>query len=336
LIVSGFVYLIILWLIEGNFERISYFFNSCTKSNNQSLVQSNGVVFDVTTGQWIQRVNQEDMDVSQEKQRIEDLHNRRAIHEDAIVVKDLSKSFGKLIPIQAVNRLSFGVHKEECFGLLGVNGAGKTTTFRMLIGDETVSDGNAWIDYLDLRNNMKDFQKQIGYCPQFDALLDKITGRETLYLFARLRGMPESTICSYVNDLVKMVDLGKHVDKCTETYSGGNRRKLSLAMALCAAPPVIFLDEPTSGVDPSARRKIWSTLAYMQENHKSAIILTSHSMEECEALCSRIAIMVNGEFKCLGSVQHLRSKFGQGFTVMAKLKRELGLISFLGFGSIPI
>ena len=85
------------------------------------------------------------------------------------------------------------------------------------------------------------FQTRIGYCPQFDALLDKMTGRETLYLFCRLRGMPSSMISSYVNDLVSMVDLCKHVDKCTETYSGGNRRKLSLAIALCAAPKIIFL-----------------------------------------------------------------------------------------------
>jgi ATP-binding cassette subfamily A (ABC1) protein 3 len=321
--------LIILWLIEGNFERILYLIDSLTKPKNEiptpNVFGRNSLVYDVLTGQWSQRANQEDYDVMSERQRIDGLSSRRSLHEDAIVVKDLTKRFGKLIPIKAVNRLTFGVHKEECFGLLGVNGAGKTTTFKMLTGEETVSDGNAFIDFLDLRHNLKSFQQRIGYCPQFDALLDKITGRETIYLFARLRGMPEELIPSYTNDLVKMVDLGKHVDKCTEAYSGGNRRKLSLAIALCATPPVIFLDEPTSGVDPSARRKIWSTLVNIQEKYQSAIILTSHSMEECEALCSRIAIMVNGEFKCLGSVQHLRSKFGQGFTVMAKLKRELGL-----------
>ncbi len=317
-----------MWLIEGNFERILYFIDSLTKPKEiptPNVFGRNSLVYDVLTGQWSQRANQEDHDVMSERQRIDGLSSRRSLHEDAIVVKGLTKRFGKLIPIKAVNRLTFGVHKEECFGLLGVNGAGKTTTFKMLTGEETVSDGNAFIDFLDLRHNLKSFQQQIGYCPQFDALLDKMTGRETIYLFARLRGMPEKLIPSYTKDLVEMVDLGKHVDKCTEAYSGGNRRKLSLAVALCATPPVIFLDEPTSGVDPSARRKIWSTLVNIQEKYRSAIILTSHSMEECEALCSRIAIMVNGEFKCLGSVQDLRSKFGQGFTVMAKLKRELGL-----------
>ena len=120
-----------------------------------------------------------------------------------------------------------------------------------------------------------------------------------------------------------MVDLKKHAYNCTENYSGGNRRKLSLALAIVGSPPVIFLDEPTSGVDPTARRKIWSTLVYIQDRYQSAIVLTSHSMEECEALCSRLAIMVNGKFKCLGPTQHLRKKFGQGFTIVIKLVREL-------------
>ncbi|CAG2105412.1 unnamed protein product, partial [Medioppia subpectinata] len=213
--------------------------------------------------------------------------------------------------------------KEECFGLLGVNGAGKTTTFRMLTGDESLTGGQAWIGRLSLRQDLQHFQREVGYCPQFDALLNKMTGIETLFMFCRLRGMTEDMIPAYVKDLTAMVDLTPHSNKCTETYSGGNRRKLSLAIALCAAPAVIFLDEPTSGVDPSARRKIWSTLASLQRIYGSAFVLTSHSMEECEALCARVAIMVNGQLQCLGSVQHLRHKFGQGFTILAKLRRDM-------------
>ena len=144
-----------------------------------------------------------------------------------------------------------------------------------------------------------------------------------LVLFARLRGIPWSAVDSEVESLIEMTDLQNHAYKCTETYSGGNRRKLSLALAIVGNPSVIFLDEPTTGVDPTARRKIWSTLVYIQQTFESAIILTSHSMEECEALCARIGIMVNGKFKCLGPTQHLRKKFGQGFTVIIKLKKEL-------------
>jgi ATP-binding cassette subfamily A (ABC1) protein 3 len=225
--------------------------------------------------------------------------------------------------LTAVNHLTFGVHKEECFGLLGVNGSGKTTTFQMLTGDLMVDNGNAYINSYELRKDLFSYQKQIGYCPQFDALLDKLTGEELLYLFARLRGLPSSVIPLKVKSLIQMTDLQNDAKKCTETYSGGNRRKLSLALAIIGNPSIIFLDEPTSGVDPSARRKIWSTLDYIKKTYRSAIILTSHSMEESEALCGRIAIMVGGQFRCLGPTQHLRSKFCQGFTVIVKLRREL-------------
>lgn len=119
-----------------------------------------------------------------------------------------------------------------------------------------------------------------------------------------------------------MIGLESHAQKRTETYSGGNRRKLSIAIALIGNPPLLFLDEPSAGVDPAARRKLWQTLGYLKRNFNSSIVLTSHSMEECEALCSRIGIMVNGRFKCLGSTQHLRSKYGQGYSITISLRRE--------------
>ena len=123
----------------------------------------------------------EDSDVGAEKTRIEELINHKNLSEEAMAVIDLTKKFGSFT---AVDHLTFGVHKEECFGLLGVNGAGKTTTFSMLTGDVILTDGNAFIDKYSVRENLKLFQKQIGYCPQFDALLEKLTGIEMLYLFA--------------------------------------------------------------------------------------------------------------------------------------------------------
>ncbi|KAL3227301.1 hypothetical protein MRX96_024259 [Rhipicephalus microplus] len=141
------------------------------------------------------------------------------------------------------------------------------------------------------------FQSKIGYCPQFDAQIDKLTGRETLELFALIRGVPTHRVPSVVNYMINLADLQAHANKPTEAYSGGSRRKLSIAMALIGNPPVVSL---------------WG----------AAVILTSHSMEECEALCQRISIMVNGSFRCLGSIQHLKSKFGDGFTVIVKMGQE--------------
>lgn len=117
----------------------------------------------------------------------------------------------------------------------------------MLTGDLLLTDGNAYIQNKNLRNNLKEFQKQIGYCPQFDALLNKLTGREMLTMFGYLRGIPEKNINESAESLIKMVGLERHCDKPTEQYSGGNRRKLSLALALIGSPPVVFLDEPTAG-----------------------------------------------------------------------------------------
>jgi len=313
MVASGLIFLVLLWLLEGSIRKIWY---QITQRKQQRTPPS-GL-------QLVQPMSNfslaDDSDVIAEKNRIHDLSDQGLLSQEAMAVVDLTKKFGNFT---AVNQLTFGVHKEECFGLLGVNGAGKTTTFRMLTGDLFVDDGYATIDNYGLINDLTSFQRQVGYCPQFDALLDRLTGRETLFLFARLRGMRNNTMALNIQNMIEMVDLQKHADKCTETYSGGNKRKLSLAMALIGSPSIVFLDEPTTGVDPTARRKIWSTLVAIQEKYHCAIVLTSHSMEECEALCNRIGIMVNGKFRCLGSTQHLRSKYGQGFTLIVKIRKEL-------------
>ncbi|KAH7987830.1 hypothetical protein HPB52_025110 [Rhipicephalus sanguineus] len=215
---------------------------------------------------------------------------------EALVVLNLKKNFQSL---QAVDNLTFAVHKNECFGLLGVNGAGKTTTFRMLTGDLPMSSGNAYLGEASLQNDLLEFQSNIGYCPQFDAQIDRLTGRETLELFALIRGVPNHRVPSVVNYMINLADLQAHADKPTEAYRYAS-----------------------SGVDPAARRKIWQGLDDVQKLMGAAVILTSHSMEECEALCQRISIMVNGSFRCLGSTQHLKSKFGEGFTVIVKMGQE--------------
>uniref|UniRef100_A0A8D3B2N6 ABC transporter domain-containing protein n=1 Tax=Scophthalmus maximus TaxID=52904 RepID=A0A8D3B2N6_SCOMX len=221
----------------------------------------------------------------------------------------------------AVDRLSLAVGKGECFGLLGFNGAGKTTTFKMLTGDESITSGDAYIDGYSILRDIKKVQQRIGYCPQFDAVLDHMTGRETLCMSARLRGIPERYVSGCVENVLRSLLLEPHADKLVRSYSGGNKRKLSAGMALIGGPPVIFLDEPSTGMDPVARRLLWDSVTRTRESGK-AIIITSHSMEECEALCTRLAVMVNGQIKCLGSPQHLKSKFGSGYTLLAKVHIE--------------
>nr|XP_060642190.1 phospholipid-transporting ATPase ABCA3 isoform X1 [Anolis sagrei ordinatus]XP_060642191.1 phospholipid-transporting ATPase ABCA3 isoform X1 [Anolis sagrei ordinatus] len=272
---------------------------------------------------WVMLLNRvpvlpEDRDVADERKKVlESPTASLSSLNSPLVIKELTKVYSSRDLCLAVDRLSLAVNKGECFGLLGFNGAGKTTTFKMLTGDESITSGDAYVDGHSILANIKKVQRRIGYCPQFDALLDHMTGRETLSMYARLRGIPERYIGNCVENMLRGLLLEPHANKLVRTYSGGNKRKLSAGIALIGGPPVIFLDEPSTGMDPVARRLLWDAVARTRECGKS-IIITSHSMEECEALCTRLAIMVNGQFKCLGSPQHLKSKFGSGYTLLAK------------------
>lgn len=140
------------------------------------------------------------------------------------------------------------VISSECFGLLGVNGAGKTTTFKMLTGDVKISSGEGFVRGFSLKNDMRSVHKVIGYCPQFDALIEDMTGRETLEMFALLRGVRRRDIPGLTLRLANDFNFMKHIDKMVSEYSGGNKRKLSTAVALIGNPAVVYLDEPTTGI----------------------------------------------------------------------------------------
>lgn len=262
-------------------------------------------------------VPDEDSDVHNEKVKIQNSSQVELFHNYTMVVQDLTKYYGNFL---AVNGLCLGIKKYECFGLLGVNGAGKTTTFKMLTGDIRISKGDAWVNGKSIKRHVEDVQKLIGYCPQFDALLDDMTARETLIMFSLLRGIRYENCNLIAEKLATDFDYFRHLDKRVKELSGGNKRKLSTSIALIGDPPVIYLDEPTTGMDPATKRYLWNALCKVRDSGKT-IVLTSHSMEECEALCTRLAIMVNGNFKCLGSTQHLKDKFAEGYTITIKVKK---------------
>ena len=157
----------------------------------------------------------------------------------------------------------------------------------MLTGDEIMTSGQAKLMNVSIRNNRARYLSQIGYCPQFDSIIDVMTGREMLELFARLRGMDSRRIPAEVNHWIEEVGITEYADRKCGTYSGGNKRKLNVAQALVADPPIIFLDEPSSGVDPASRRKLWKIIRNVMKKGQS-VILTSHSMEECDELCGRL------------------------------------------------
>eukprot|EP00927_Polykrikos_kofoidii_P044673 TRINITY_DN38578_c0_g1_i1.p1 TRINITY_DN38578_c0_g1~~TRINITY_DN38578_c0_g1_i1.p1 ORF type:complete len:1924 (+),score=258.06 TRINITY_DN38578_c0_g1_i1:805-5772(+) len=254
----------------------------------------------------------EDPDVRAERERLES----GAADGDVVVLKGLRKVFpGRkgVPPKAAVRSMSFSIPEGQCFGYLGMNGAGKTTTMKILTGEELCTRGGAWLGGFDIKTQQGEVRRLLGYCPQFDALIGTLTAREHLMLFARIKGFPSDRINAYVEELLDKLTLTPYADRQAHTFSGGTRRKLSLGIALVGDPRIVFLDEPTTGVDPESRRFMWKLISTTMCGR--SVILTTHSMDECEALCARIGIMVNGSLVCLGSASHLKTVHGSGYQV---------------------
>lgn len=235
----------------------------------------------------------EDEDVAKERESVRANDDSRF----ALAVRDIYKYYGNF---PAVKGLTFGVKQNDCFGLLGVNGAGKTTTFSILTNEMYATAGRATVETVDVEKS-----PVIGYCPQFDALAYDLTGREVLTLLGNLNGFHQ--VEQRVNKVLESIRMTQQADKLVQFYSGGQKRRLSIGVTLMSKTQFIMLDEPTAGIDPSTRRKIWQLIQAVRKQNV-AILLTSHSMEECEALCNRIGFMNKGALISIGSSQHLKSR----------------------------
>eukprot|EP01069_Polyplicarium_translucidae_P005445 Polyplicarium_translucidae@DN2789_c0_g1_i3.p1 len=245
------------------------------------------------------------------------------IADERVLSCGLSKSFKRSKKccspeetIQAVDDVWFSIPAGQCFGYVGMNGCGKTTTVRMLTGDLAPQSGFGVVAGLDVSRTM---WRHIGYCAQSDALFGPLTGRQHLELYARLAFIPEENLAEFVESLADSHGLTQYLDRTTGAYSGGTKRKLCLAVSFIGNPSVVFLDEPSSGVDPAARRKLWSMIDNSVRGDNRAAMLTTHSMEECEALCDKVAIMEAGKLQCIGTPTELKSKYGKGYQIVATI-----------------
>eukprot|EP01138_Halocafeteria_seosinensis_P011391 gb/GECG01011634.1/.p1 GENE.gb/GECG01011634.1/~~gb/GECG01011634.1/.p1 ORF type:complete len:2040 (+),score=216.84 gb/GECG01011634.1/:1-6120(+) len=258
---------------------------------------------------------EEDEDVLAEAERVQ----KGDADGESIVVRNLRKVYGGRKV--AIRNLSFGIPEGNVFGFLGINGAGKTTTLKILSGDLLPTKGTAQLGGKDVLTQQIECRRMLGYCPQFDALFELLTVREHLELFAKIKGVPDNMLESVVQGKMREMGVKQFEHRCAGTLSGGNKRKLSVALAMIGDPSIVFLDEPSTGMDPMARRFMWDVIERIAtKNKRCSIILTTHSMEECEALCTNVGIMVGGRLRCLGSVQHLKSRFGKGYLLEAKLR----------------
>eukprot|EP01113_Clastostelium_recurvatum_P025339 TRINITY_DN3048_c0_g1_i1.p1 TRINITY_DN3048_c0_g1~~TRINITY_DN3048_c0_g1_i1.p1 ORF type:complete len:846 (+),score=207.73 TRINITY_DN3048_c0_g1_i1:85-2622(+) len=235
---------------------------------------------------------------------------------DSIRLFDLGKVFrqgGSGKKVEAVSRLSLSVSQGQCFGLLGPNGAGKTTTLSVLCGLYTPTSGTAIINQFDIKEQLGFAQLSLGVCPQYDVLWGELTGREHLLFFGRMKGYVGAQLNAVVDQALKEVLLVEAQHKPSKSYSGGMKRRLSLAIALIGDPLAVILDEPTTGVDPFSRRVVWDVIK--SKRPQSAIILTTHNMEEADVLCDRVCIVDKGVMKCIGQSVELKARYGAGYTL---------------------
>ncbi|CAH6793032.1 Abca16 [Phodopus roborovskii] len=309
----GLVFLLLLLSLETvswnlkNFvfrNIIFYFYNKIRKSR-QAVVSNQ------------QTKKDEDEDIRQERRKVLTLSSLRS-QDTPLILNEVTKIYFKCPVVKAVRNISLMVRKSECFGLLGLNGAGKTTTFKILTGEETITSGVALIDGNSVIENPRKIRSRIGYCPQTESVLNHMTGWELLSMYSRLWGVPEQNINEYVETFLHSMHLEPIANQLIHTYSGGSKRRLSTAIALMGKSSVVLLDEPSTGMDPVAQHLLWDTVTWICKTGK-AIIITSHRMEECETLCTRLAIMLKGSFTCLGSPQHVRKRFGHVYTLTVKI-----------------
>ncbi|MBA0805764.1 hypothetical protein Gohar_005255, partial [Gossypium harknessii] len=265
-------------------------------------------------------------DVNQEREKVEQL-----LLESTTSYPIICDNLKKIYPARdgnpakiAVRGLSLALPRGECFGMLGPNGAGKTSLINMMIGLTKPTSGTAYLQGLDILTSMDTIYTSMGVCPQHDLLWETLTGREHLLFYGRLKNLKGSALNQAVEDSLKSVNLfhGGVADKHAGKYSGGMKRRLSVAISLIGDPKVVFMDEPSTGLDPASRNSLWSVVK--QAKRDRAIILTTHSMEEAEVLCDRLGIFVDGALQCIGNAKELKGRYGGSyiFTITTSSNNE--------------
>jgi ABC-2 type transport system ATP-binding protein len=222
----------------------------------------------------------------------------------ALETLSLTRRFGKLT---AVDSLSLSIQAGETFGLLGPNGAGKTTTIKMLTTLLPVTSGTANIAGFDLRRQPGEVRRVIGYVPQMLSADGTLTGRENLSIMGKLYNVPRHELTTRVGEALEFMGLADSADKLVRDYSGGMIRRLEVAQSMLHRPRILFLDEPTTGLDPVARRAVWDLIRQLRENYGTTILLTTHLMEEADRLCGRVAILNHGTVAAVGSPAELKA-----------------------------
>ncbi|XP_061088077.1 ATP-binding cassette sub-family A member 5 isoform X2 [Conger conger] len=274
----------------------------------------------------------EDEDVRLERARVKEaLTCQSGEEKPAVLVSDLSKvysgrkegvAFSKKMKV-ATNNISFSVRKGEVLGLLGPNGAGKTTIMHMLAGDLDPTSGQVLMGDYGMEHRPGDTpQERLGYCPQTSPLWPRITVLEHLEIYAHVKGLHPQDVPDIIKRVVSALELREHLHKRAKSLSAGIKRKLCFALSMLGNPQIVLLDEPSAGMDPKSKQRMWRAIRSAFKTGQRGAVLTTHYMEEAEAVCDRVAIIVSGRLRCIGSIQHLKGKYGRGYSLEVKLREE--------------
>jgi len=223
----------------------------------------------------------------------------------AVVIKNLTKDYGDT---KAVDRLSLSIPEAEVFGLLGPNGSGKTTTINCLTGLLKPTEGTIEVGGLDVQTDGVKARRIMGVSPQETAVYSYLTGKENVRLFGELYSVPKKSLGGRVDYVLEKVGLMDDAGRRVSKYSGGMKRRVSIAMALVTDPKIVLLDEPTVGMDPQSRRAVWDFIVELKDKGKT-VVLTTHYMEEAEELCDRVGIIDHGKLIALGTPAELKAKY---------------------------
>lgn len=245
-------------------------------------------------------------------QRTELLNAPKAEAKPILETKSLTRRFGALT---AVDGFSIIVQRGEMFGLVGPNGAGKTTVIKMLTTLLLPTSGDGWVSGYDVVHQAAQVRRVIGYVPQLLSADGALTGRENLLIFAKLYHIPRGEREKRIHDALSFMGLADVSDKMVREYSGGMIRRLEIAQSMLHRPRVLFLDEPTVGLDPIARRAVWEHIQRLRSDYGTTILLTTHYMEEADELCNRLAIMHLGKVAAIGTPAELKATVGEGATL---------------------
>ncbi len=246
---------------------------------------------------------------------------------NSIEMNSLSKKFGN---VQAVDDISLKIKEGEIFGFLGPNGAGKSTTMMILTTLLKPTSGSALVAGYDVVSEAKKVRQNIGYVQQELSVDEYLTGRENLILQARLNHIPKNLVNKRIDEILNLIELTEKQDAAVITYSGGMRKRLDIAGGLLHHPKVLFLDEPTVGLDIQTRRKIWEYLKKIHEEFQMTIFLSTHYMEEADSLCDRIGIIDYGKIQVIDSPQTMKNALGNEvitFTINNNEEKKSNLIS---------